>query len=150
MEKIKYEACFGSRFSVLAIILLLLLPAGCASMRSRSQEARIENQWGIKIVAIRLTEAGFMVDLRYKVLDAEKAKPILRLSDRAYLIDQKTGIKVDVPSMPKAGSLRSTSRVPLVGKQYFILFGNNLKFINPGDRVTVVIGDLRIENLVVE
>lgn len=141
-------------FLFLPVFLVIACATGGKEQSAQSAagdcRAGTEEQWGIKIVAVRLTEAGFLLDFRYKITDPEKAKPILGSSTKAYIIDQKSGIKVTVPSMPKVGSLRSSSREPLVGKQYFILFGNNVKFINPGDKVTVVIGDFRVEDLVVE
>jgi len=54
-----------------------------------------------------------------------------------------------VPTVPKVGSMRST-RKPLQDRGYAMLFANPQKHIKPGHRVTVVIGDYRAENLVVE
>jgi hypothetical protein len=57
-----------------------------------------------------------------------------------------------VPSPPKIGPLRQTTRNsgPLAGKTYFIFFANPGKSIKAGDKVTVVIGDFKIENLAVQ
>jgi hypothetical protein len=69
---------------------------------------------------------------------------------KPYIVDEKTGSKFIVPAPPKVGSLRQKSQEPLAGKIYFIMFANPGKFLKQGDRVTVVVGDFRAQNLVVE
>ena len=114
-----------------------------------SASARIAERWGIEIQAIRLSANGYMLDFRYRVLDAAKAA---QLSDRkatAYLIDQASGAKMAVPSPPKIGPMRTLKQIE-AGRTYFIFFANPGKFIKPGNKVTVVVGDFRAENLIVE
>jgi hypothetical protein len=90
-----------------------------------------------------------MLDFRYRVVDAEKAAPLFDRKNKAYLIDQASGAKFLVPESPKVGALRTT-RPPTPGKNYVILFGNPDRFVKKGNRVTVMIGDFKAENLVVE
>jgi len=112
----------------------------------------IQDRWGIEIVAIRLSAAGQMLDFRYRVIDPDKAGPILDPKVKPYLIDQKSGAKFTVPITPKVGSLRQTSRSgpPQTNRVYFMLFGNPGDRVRPGDKVTVVVGDFRAENLIVQ
>jgi hypothetical protein len=49
----------------------------------------------------------------------------------------------------KVGLLRSKGK-PEAGRDYFILFGNTGGVVKKGNMVTVVIGDFKVENLVVE
>jgi len=110
----------------------------------------LEEQWGIRLLGIRLSAAGNMLDFRYRIADAEKA---VRLADRKvqpYVIDRKSGGRLLVPATPTIGALRQTSLNPLPNRTYFTLFANPGKEIRAGDKVTVVIGDFRAENLVVE
>jgi hypothetical protein len=90
-----------------------------------------------------------MVDFRYRVLDAEKAAPLFKRQTKPKLIHEESGKVLAVPEPAKTGALRN-SNTPHVGKIYWMFFGNAGKLVNPGDRVTVVIGDFRADHLVVE
>ena len=106
-------------------------------------------QWGVKVLRISLSAEGYMLDFRYRVLDAEKAAPLFDRKNKAYLVDQVSGAKFQVPESPKVGALRTT-RPPERDKVYFIIFGNPERYVKKGNKVTVMIGDIKIENLVVE
>ena len=105
---------------------------------------------GIEVVAMRLTSAGYMLDFRYRVLDPKKAKPLLDKKIHPQLIDQASGAVMAVPAPPKIGSLRQTPPVAQAGLVYLAIFANPGQFIKAGNKVTVVYGDYKIENLVVE
>jgi hypothetical protein len=121
-----------------------------ASMDSRTDEAGIVEKLGIKPVAIRLTAAGSMIDFRYRVVDPVKSLPAFDRKTRTYLIAQANGDRLDVPADTSLGALRSSSREPAAGKEYFIFFMNQGKLLQRGSKVTVVIGDFKIENLTIE
>ena len=112
----------------------------------------LEARWGVKPVAIRLTCADYFVDFRYVIIDPDKAKAILSRSKQnkeVFLLDQKTGKKFPVP-VTKIGPLRATTLSPKKGRQYTILFSNVGKSIKKGDKVSVIIGKFKAENLTVE
>ncbi len=108
-----------------------------------------EESCGLKVVAVRLTSAGGLVDFRYRVIDPEKVSPFLSRNAKPYLIDEASGAKLSVPNMPKVGSLRAKGK-PETDRVYFILFGNSRGLVKKGSRVSVVVGDFKVENLVVE
>ena len=105
-----------------------------------AEEERAET-WGIEITSIRLTANDHLIDYRYKVLDPAKAADLLK--------PQKSGKVLAVPSTAKLGPLRN-SDIPKEGKIYWMFFGNGGNLVKAGDKVTVVIGDFRVEDLVVE
>jgi hypothetical protein len=107
------------------------------------------SKWGIEVTALRVSAQGNLIDFRYRVLDAEKASLLGDPKNKAKLIDQETGKELHVPSMPKVGQLRSKSNRPTNGKVYTALFANPGAVVKPGQKVTVVIGDFRAENLTV-
>ena len=109
----------------------------------------LEELWGIEITGIRLTASGFMLDFRYRVVDGEKAAPLFDRKTKPYLIHQKTGAKFAVPNPPKTGPLRTTNKAQQ-GRLYWMFFGNPNRYVKSGDKVTVVIGDFKAENLIVE
>jgi hypothetical protein len=108
-----------------------------------------EQQWGIRIKSVRITAAGHMVDFRYRVVDPDKATMLLRKQSKAYMVDQKTGTQLSVPRT-RIGPLRQTTVKPMPNRDYAMLFTNPMDLVKPGDKVTVVIGDFKAENLIVE
>ncbi len=112
------------------------------------EAAKLEERWGVQLKGVRLASAGYMLDFRYHVTDAEKAKPLFDRRNPAVLVDQETGAKMMVPVPPKTGALRST-RPPKTDRTYFIFFANPGQFIKPGKKVTVTIGEFKAEGLVV-
>jgi hypothetical protein len=83
------------------------------------------------------------------VLDAQKATDLFKRQIKPHLIHQKTGKVLAVPETAKLGPLRN-SNIPQEGKIYWMFFGNAGKLVKSGDEVTVVIGEFRVEDLVVE
>lgn len=136
---------------VLLVLTMALLPAAGNAMSSKPEEVtdHLKDRWGIEIIGIRSSAANYMLDFRYRVVDAEKAQPLFRRKSRPQLISQKTGAKMNVFSSPKTGPMR-TSDPPKAGRNYFILFANPGRHIQVGDQVTVVIDDFRVENLAVQ
>ena len=106
-------------------------------------------EYGVEIQRVSLSAADYMLDFRYKVTDVEKAAPILNRSVKPYLLVQKNGIKLPVPSTPKLGSIRQHTKAPEVNRIYFVFFKNVSKMVKRGDKVTIVIGDFRAENITV-
>jgi len=117
--------------------------------QAEGQARELAEQWGIEIASIRLTAADHMIDYRYRVLDADKATDLFERQIKPHLIHQKTGKVLSVPETAKLGPLRN-SNAPQVGKIYWMFFGNAGKLVQSGDEVTVVIGEFRVEDLVLE
>lgn len=109
-----------------------------------------EQAWGIEFSSLRTTAAGSVLDVRYRVLDGEKARAVLNPSARLALIDQTSGKVLAVPSGGKVGALRQVARNPQVGKIYALLFGNPGRLVQSGSRVTFVVGKQRVKDLTVE
>jgi hypothetical protein len=112
-----------------------------------------EKEWGIKLIGIRWTAAGYMLDMRLRVLDQDKAFPLLKRHVKRYILVEKSGAVLEVPFTQKLGSLKSTVRTSNMVKKdhiYNALFANPSKHVQPGDKVTLVIGNFMAENLVVQ
>ncbi len=143
-------------FLMLALVIACLHPAAAWAGPGRQTtdapaEAKVdlEKQWGIRPVMLLLSSGGYMLDFRYHVTDADKAAPLFSRQIKPYLIDEASGAKFFVPETPKVGALRQTRR-PVAGKNYFIIFGNPAKYVKRGSKVTVMLGDAKIEHLVVQ
>lgn len=128
---------------------LFFLLTSCADIGSEEKSAaKLNEDWGIEITRLHVTANGYMIDFRYRVLDAKKAQELFNRQKKPYLIDQASGKVMAVPNIGKVGPLRN-SNMPKEGKIYWMFFDNLSRLIKPGSHVTVVIGDFRVEDLVV-
>jgi len=166
MARQHYTAPSPSRFAVpgfpiiIQIIATITLLLGCATPSNdthlqttgKTVKESLEEKWGIRIESLRLSAAGNLLDFRYRIIDEDRALPLVDRNNKAYLIDEESGKTLSVPSGAKVGPLRQTMRYgkPEEGRIYFVLFANPGGFVKPGNRVTVVIGEFSAENLVVE
>lgn len=105
---------------------------------------------GMRVTAVRLSAEGYMIDLRYQVVDASKAAPLLAPTVQPYLLEQASGAKLLVPNTPKVGMLRQRVIDPKPEKTYFMFFANPGRYVKPGDKVTLVLGDSQISDIAVE
>ena len=137
-----------------AILILLQLPCNAANVENKSDVSKdeklalTEKKWGIRPLSIQLTAAGNMLDYRFRVIDPNKAMALMKRGDNVYLIDQASGMRFAVPRT-KVGPLRQTGSKPKAGKVYPILFTNTGMILKQGSKVTLVVGDFRMENIVV-
>lgn len=147
---------FGCIVSCVPVLMLLAACAGDPLVNSRESEEQdalrlAEEHFGIRVEGLQLSAAGSMLDFRYRVLDPLKAAPILNPKLQPYLLDEARGAKLGVPVSPVLGRIRQTSRnnVIYMDRTYFVIFGNPGKTIQSGDKVTLVLGDLKITDLFV-
>lgn len=113
------------------------------------EKTLLKRQWGVEVVGMRLSAAGYMLEFRYRVLDAEKAKPLFVRQTKPLLVHERTGARFAVPTPAKTGALRN-SDPPLPDRVYWMFFANPGQYVKAGERVAVVIGDFRAGGLVVE
>ena len=123
-------------------------PSSSAVWHARFSE-RYKRIWGVDIGGVRSVSSGYMLRLNYRVLDPDKAKPLFDKKSKPYLIDEKSGARLAVPAMENIGELRQTA-APVGDRQYFIIFGNPGKLVQPGNRVSIVIGDFRADGVIVD
>ena len=148
---------FSSVLLFASLLIVTLLESGCVNSHLTSTsvpppqpEVSDAESLGIEVIALRQTSGGFMLDFRYRVLDPEKAMPMFQEEITPYLIDQSSGSKLPTIGSTKVGPLRPTSRDPRKGVAYFMFFGNPGQLVKVGTKVTVVVADHRLENLVVQ
>jgi hypothetical protein len=120
-----------------------------ATKRHRREMTYLKREWGVEVLFVRQTSAGYMLEFRYKVLDSDKAKPLFVRRTKPVLTHIDTGAELIVPTPPKTGALRNSNQ-PLAGRTYWMFFANPGKLVEPGDLVTIRIGDFVAENLVVQ
>jgi hypothetical protein len=108
----------------------------------------LEAKWGVQISALRISAAGNVIDFRYRVTDAVKASALGNPGSKPELRDRATGKSLHVPNT-KVGQMRSTGQRLAAGRTYTALFTNPGKVVKPGNKVDIVIGDFRAEDLTV-
>jgi hypothetical protein len=110
----------------------------------------LEDRWGIQVSAVRLSMADAIVDLRYKVIDPEKAVRLADGKTQAQLVERSTGKKLIMPRPPKEGAFPPTSNKLIAGKTYFATVANRGGILRSGSQVDVMIGDSLAANLTIE
>jgi hypothetical protein len=95
---------------------------------------------GIRIRQLAVTGAGGLVDLRYQVLDPDKAGSVHAAPPE--LVDERTGVVVDQLLMG-----HSHKGVLHAGQTYYLLFENPDDLVRRGSRVTVALGGLRVPHI---
>lgn len=108
---------------------------------------------GVELVGVRLSGADFLIDLRYRVKDVNKAQALLERKLKPVLVNEATGDRYYIPQTPKVGQLRqsATSKQPAqLDKVYFMLFANPDRKLRTGEKVTLYAGDSVVKGLVVQ
>ena len=105
--------------------------------------------WGVDQLSAKLAESGQLVRFNYRVIDATKAAPLNVRASSPQMIDEKARVSLVVPTMEKVGPLRQ-SMAPENGKIYWMVFSNKGNYVKPGHRVSVLIGQFRVDGLVVQ
>jgi hypothetical protein len=135
---------------VLAALLIVFrpqpVPAGSTNEVNPAQASAVQATWGIRILQVALTGNGGLVDLRYQVIDPDKAIGVHDPENLPVLIDEATGRVIDRAALHGAHNLTRSYRS---GGTYFLLYQNTAGVLKQGSRVTVQIGEVKLEHVVV-
>jgi hypothetical protein len=140
---------------VLAVALVLLagLAAWTIGFYSKSgarsaaamSRAAFEEATGIEILRVAVTAGGGILDLRYRVLDPDKAVIVHDQKAPLNIIHERTGQTASRPWMP-----HHRHKQPRLAITYYELLENTGGIVMPGDPVTIVIGPARLAHIIVE
>jgi hypothetical protein len=127
-----------------------LVPAATAASAVHPRyKTFLKREWGIEILFVRQTSAGYMLEFRYKVIDPEKAMPLFERQSKPVLTHEETGAKLIVPTPAKTGALRN-SNMPIENHTYWMFFANPGRLVDVGDRVGIEIGEFAVDGIVVQ
>lgn len=98
----------------------------------------LEQQYGIQIAHVGLTASGGLVDARFKVLDAAKAKTLLSNAANAPMLIVGDKPPLMAPHHALRGARFSNGQV------FYILYPNTRSAIRPGVEVVVAMGAARL------
>lgn len=103
----------------------------------------LADSYGAKVDLIGVAALGGMVQLRFTVTDTNKADAIFHDRDKMpRLLIESNGQILE----PPAGMKHSMKMVN--GGSYFIIYGNRGNQVKEGTKVSVMIGDIRVEHQV--
>jgi len=140
----------GGILAVLVIPLLLATSltwgAGAGGPAARAAATRVvspadlEQAFGIRLDLVAVIAAGGLVNVRFTVVDTDKAGHVLHdNADLPALYVEARGAVLRT-SQPKAHKMTI-----LDGASYFLLYPNSGGVIQAGTGVSIVIGDVRLE-----
>lgn len=113
--------------------------------------ARLEEDWGVRLLGMRLTASDYMIDFRFHVTDADKAMPLFDHRIKPKILVERSNAVLPVPMAAKVGAFRPTNRGKNIkaDRNYYMIFGNPDRHAKSGDKVTLIIGDFSVEHLTV-
>jgi hypothetical protein len=99
---------------------------------------------GITVNLIGVTAGGGMIEFRYQVVDPDKASLVLHDdTKRPVLVAEDSGATLAMVSRP-----HSHKAALQLGGTYFFLMANSANALRDGTKVTIIIGDVRLEHVV--
>ena len=103
----------------------------------------VESKWGVRVSQVAVTADGGLVDFRFIVLDPDKASEMLSNVDNLPVL-RVAGSNILVNSTAQMGghpSLRA-------GQTYFLLYRNTGGSLQSGSLLSVLFGDLSVDNVI--
>jgi hypothetical protein len=132
-------------FAGLAAWMLVARPSGTTAAQRAGEQAAFVEKTGVRPVHVAVTGAGGLVDLRYQVVDAEKATAAHDPKRPPSLVDEASGKPINQTWMGHSHASNFHA-----GSSYFELLINSRGRLERGSRVTLVFGAARLEHLRVE
>jgi hypothetical protein len=108
-------------------------------------QSGLEAKSGVRVVRVTMSGDGGLLDLRYKVVDANKAHAVHSPRNPPLLVDERTGGVINQPLM---GHLHSGA--PKLGLTYYVIFLNRGELVHRGSLVSVVLGRARLKHVRVQ
>lgn len=150
---IKFDTSRQKIISIAGVTFLIILAAWMAvsqvtAVRSQQKleaaKAAFEEQTGIRVLRIVLTAGGGIVDLQYQVVDPDKALIIHDKETSPMMLDEKSNLIFANLFHEHA------SRELHTAVTYHELIMNGGGYLQRGSKITLTVGNSRLENLVVE
>ena len=107
-------------------------------------EAGLAERSGVRIQHVAVSGGGGLVDLRFQVVDPDKAATVHDLATPAAVVDESTGLVVNQLLM---GHSHTAPFKP--GVTYYLVFENPGNLVHRGSDVSVLLGNAQVEHVVV-
>lgn len=140
--------------AIAGLLVLVAISAGIARYWNTTvQAARFEQErnlgataladrFGVQVTLIGISETSGFIELRYTVLDPDKALDINHyIENYPKLIAEKNGAVLLAPQV-----LHHEHHLE-AGRSYYFFINNQHGTLSPGDLVTVEFGDVQVKHL---
>ena len=104
--------------------------------------ANLGDRSGVEITRVAVTGEGGLVDLRFKVVDPDKANALHDERTPPAVVDENSGLVVHQLLMNHAHSGAFKA-----GVTYYLVFENPGNWVRRGGKVTVLLGDAQVEHV---
>lgn len=141
--------------ATLAVLLigLLLWPAwnwldrvgSSSDFLTDAAQTAFAAETGLRVLRVFTTANGGMIDLRYQVTDPDKAIIIHDIDNPPRFVNEATGEVID-----RAYHDHSSGSSLKAGQTYNEILVNEGGVIQRGDRITIFVGQSRLEHIVVQ
>jgi len=126
-------------------VALWLAAERTAASSGRQDQAKLarsafQDATGVRVIRVAIVGGGGLVDLRYQVIDPDRAQ-VVHLTP-PVLVEEETGEVIDTLFMGHAHGAD-----PKAGYTYPLIFVNEGGLLEPGSAVSVVIGEARLEHV---
>ncbi len=121
-------------------------PAGVAEVASDvDPEIAFQEATGIQVIRAALIGGGGIIAVHYQVLDPDKSLITHDVEDPPVLTAEATDRSVVFPVPAHTGlDPRET------GRGYNLLFPNTSNLVQRGDKVTLEVGDVQLQHLIIQ
>lgn len=127
------------------LVVRSMLPS-TADVRSGTEAVNAQEfaaRTGITVSLLGVTAGGGMIEFRYQVVDPDKASRLVHDDAvRPILVVEDTGATLVMSSRPHGHKAELK-----LGGTYFFLLANANNAVRKGSRVTIVVGDVRLEHV---
>ncbi|MER7132771.1 hypothetical protein [Streptosporangium saharense] len=119
-------------------------PGGPAFDRPVVPVDRLADRAGIRLVRVTASGAGGLLDVRFQVVDPDRAQAVHHADTPPLVVDEATGLVVRQLYM---GHAHTGELKPAVS--YYLVFENSGNWVQPGSKVTVLLGDAQVQHVTV-
>lgn len=107
--------------------------------------AGLADRSGVRIVYVAVTGGGGLIDLRFQVVDPDKADSIHNNATPPALVDDATGVVVNNLLMGHSHTNGFTA-----GQTYYLIFENPGNLVQQGGTVSVLLGNAQVDHVTVQ
>ena len=137
--------------AALAVLIWLVLtpkprpvPSDSMGGVAPAQISALQNTWGIRLTNVVMTANGGLVDMRFQVVDPDKALGILDDDSYPVLIDEASGTPMVRPTNHGGHSGNFNA-----GRTYYFVYQNVNGLVKSGSQLTIRVGEVALEHVIV-
>ena len=138
----------GAAVAVAATMFMGFLPHRATSavpvswQRPAVSGADLVQKGGVRLVRLSVSGDGGLLDLRYQVIDPDKAAALHAAGTPPAIVDESSGLVLDQLLM---GHSHNGPMKPAV--TYYLVFDNPGGWVHRGSRVAVLLGGVQVDHV---